>query len=224
MKRPLKRGLFALSGTAAGFFALVGVAHTDLGRPLLGLLRGVPGCPVLHGPADPARAESFRVSQLSRRTGIEPAKSRQALGFELGKTARPAVATWADSVGASCQHSGTSLRCFGFRETSGAPRLDDVLFQFDPAGALVAVDVLRAPSDARQALAYLEELASKLERDVGPATSEVGEQSTSYLEGQRLRRRALEFGYRDYVARASATSFGARGVRIREQYQFMPGA
>jgi hypothetical protein len=45
--------------------------------------------------------------------------------------------------------------------------------------------------------------------------------TTKYL-AEPFRRAAIEFRYEDYVARVSATNLGSRGVRVREQYQWLP--
>ena len=54
-----RRRALLTSGLVATMFGLVGVAHTPLGRPILGWLSGVPGCPI-GAPLDAEAAAAVR--------------------------------------------------------------------------------------------------------------------------------------------------------------------
>src|SRR5689334_9236405 len=90
-KSRLGRGLlFGALGLGLAV-ALIGVAHTPAGRPLLNALRGAPGCPVDFAALSPAVLEAQRVRGLESRRGTEQEAGRPALGFELGVTDKAAV-------------------------------------------------------------------------------------------------------------------------------------
>jgi hypothetical protein len=208
-------------------FGLIGFAHTEAGRPLLNALRGAPGCPVDLAALEPANVEAKRVEALARKRGVAIESSRRALGFTLGETTRADVGAYLSAHGVACTaKSESALHCAsapGELSPGGAPRIDDLHLQFDQDDRLVAVDVYREGTSSCAAVAWLTELDGTLSRDVGPATGTTGEVSESFLESGSLRRAAHQYRYRGYIAEVSATRFGTRGVRIREQYQWLPG-
>lgn len=215
-----------LAGALLAAVALIGLAHTQAGRPLLALLRGAPGCPLDPAAQTPAAIEARRTAGLVAQRGERREHSRPALGFELGRTHRSEVLARVQAQGLRCDSrwNGAALRCMpapGAVGRAGAPSIEDLHLQFDPTGTLVAVDVLRARSTREQALQRLSTLEAELGKNVGPATAEQGDRSARYLRTP-LHRAALEYHYQGYVAEVSATNLGSRGVRIREQYQRLP--
>lgn len=209
-------------------FGLIGFAHTEAGRPLLNALRGAPGCPADLAALQPDRIEASRVAAVAKRRGAAHESSRRALGFTLGETSKADVIAYLSEHTVECEdkQQGSVLRCKGAPSElspSGAPRVDDLHLQFDEAERLVAVDLYREGTSSCAAVAWLGEMDDKLAREVGPATGKQGEVSETFLEGGTLRRASNQYRYRGYVAEVSATRFGARGVRVREQYQWVPG-
>ena len=93
--------------------ALVGLAHTPVGRPLLALLQGAPGCPVLGAAASPEVVEEYRIAKLSPGRGATPAVARPALGFSVGTSKREEVKEALSQAGASCdtEEGDSVLRC-----------------------------------------------------------------------------------------------------------------
>jgi hypothetical protein len=217
----------ALLGSLAAF-ALIGIAHTPIGRPLLDALRGAPGCPMARGAADGAQLERNRIAQLERRRGEHEERGRPAAGYELGRTHRREVLASMRLQHAHCEASqgDSALRCTGLPHVPRAgegPRIEDIQFRFDPRGRLVALDLFRTGTDGAQALRWLSRLDHQLESAVGRATDLEGERNGEYLE-RWLRRMALHYRYQGYVAQVSAMNYGRRGVRVREQYQWLPDA
>jgi hypothetical protein len=210
-----------------GLFGVVALAHTALGRPLLGLLRGAPGCPVSLDAVDPAKLEAFRSRQLREHRGVLAPAGHPALHFELGTTRRADVLSWQARTHASCRslHKDTVLRCAGVPAAAldqpGASTIDNLHLQFDQEQRLVAVDLFRAPGDSRSALHWLDTLDRDLTTRVGRATTTLGEWSPSFLEQHALQRVAREYRYLDYVAEVSALHLGDSKVRVREQYQWL---
>jgi hypothetical protein len=194
--------------------ALVGVAHTKVGRPLLGLMGA--GCPVDLDGVDPARVESHRQQELGRQLGELDALSHPALEFVLGETSRAEVEAWRQRSGAECQdkRGGSALEC-----TLAAP--DNVFLQFDD-GRLVALDAFTTTASAEQAMAEVAALRDRLVTKVGVVSAAYGARSADELGARTMAHAAVEFRYRRYLARVTATNFGSRGFRVRQQYQWLP--
>jgi hypothetical protein len=220
-----RRVRYALIGAAtllAVSTGVVGFAHTAAGRPLLAWLRGAPGCPVGHRPADPAAVEAFRVRQLARRAGSWRARSHRAQSFELGVTLLEQVRAWASARGGQCSDDQGTLRCTELR-VAGEPPIADLFAAGDANGVLVSLDLMRHTASSRAALEQLEVLERRLNESVGPATLALDARNDAALE-QRFSRVALDFAYSDYVARLSATRMGPERVVVREQYEWAPAS
>ncbi len=63
---------------------------------------------------------------------------------------------------------------------------------------------------------------ARARRQRGPATSSVGTPSLAAIKASALATVVRSYGYRDYVASALLLNFGKRGLRLREQYQWLP--
>ncbi|HEY6557427.1 MAG TPA: hypothetical protein VI072_09140 [Polyangiaceae bacterium] len=224
MSKTWKRTLFGGLAAVIAFSGFVGFAHTGAGRPLLAWLSGAPGCPVSLEGGDASTVEEFRVAQLKRAVGSETARSHPALEFELGRTHRDAVSSWARAQGATCKslRDESVLRCTGFAKRAGdALVIDDAHLQFDARGVLVAVDVYRRRSSADEALALVQQRAKALDAAVGPRTQD-RTHAASLLRTQPFTRVAVSYEYRQYVAELSATNLAERGIRVRERYSYLP--
>jgi hypothetical protein len=226
MSNTWKRTLFGGVAAVIAFSGFVGFAHTNVGRPLLAWLSGAPGCPVSLEGGDASTVEAFRIAQLKRAVGSESARSHPALGFELGRTDRESVSSWARAQGATCKslREESVLRCTGFAKRAGdALAIEDAHLQFDARGVLVAVDVYRTRSSADDAIAVVQQRAKALDSAVGPRTRD-RTHAANQLQTQPFTRVAVSYEYRQYVAELSATNLAERGIRVRERYSYLPTA
>jgi hypothetical protein len=221
----IKRKVFLAAGWfAAGSLALtalIGFAHTTAGRPLLAWLRGVPGCPLIQ-ELEPREIEQRRAIAAARHAGAELAGARPALGFELGVTRRSEVEASFERRGLDCKTAlrGSALNCR--QSAHGDEPASDVYVQFDPEGRLVALDRFLEPRTAEEAVRLVQSTERALSGSVGAPTVTRGERRPEFLNGARFRQVSVEYRYADYVGRVAATNFGRRGLRVREQYQWLP--
>jgi hypothetical protein len=221
----LAKAALGMATVTALAVALIGVAHTPWGRPLLqlpllsALARGA-GCPV--GSIEPAAFETVRRHKLGGEVGAATAKSHPALGFTLGQTRRSDVERWAKQERASCQAGlvASVLECEDVT-SSNAPPIAHLRLQFDGEQRLVSVDLFRAGGDDHALVTRFQTLGRELEQRVGPATARLGTPTLSFMKASSLRTAVQTFGYRDYVAKSMLLNLGKRGLRLREQYQWL---
>jgi len=216
----------ALAATAGLGTAVIGVAHTPWGRPLLKLpmlsfMAGKAGCPV--GTIEPAAFEKVRVTKLKGDVGTQRAGSHAALGFVLGQTRRPDVDRWVTQNKADCKEGSVKsvIECANVASSNGAPSITSLRLQFDGQERLVSVDLFRSQGEAAALFSHFEELGKNLDQSVGPATKTVGTPTLEYVVGKPLRTLARTYGYSDYVATATLLNMGKRGLKLREQYQWL---
>ncbi|HMJ16219.1 MAG TPA: hypothetical protein VK524_32620 [Polyangiaceae bacterium] len=224
-RKTVKHASLGGLGVLVAFSGLVAFAHTSVGRPLLGWMRGAPGCPVSLEGGDAKTVEAFRVAHLKREVGAEPSRGNPALGFELGRSDRTSVSSWARASGAACKtlREESVLRCTGFRKADGeALAIDDAHLQFDARGMLVAADVYRVRTNAAAALAFVRSKANLLDAVAGPHTQSSGPTDSDSLQLQPFSRAAITYKYQRYVAELSATNLADRGIRVRERYSYLP--
>jgi hypothetical protein len=214
-------GAAALLGTA-----VIGVAHTPWGRPLLKLpllsaLAQHAGCPV--GSIEPAAFEKVRQQKLQGDVGTATAGAHPALGFTLGQTRRRDVAAWVATTHSSCKAGlvASVLECSNVTSLGAAP-ISQLRLQFDAQERLVSVDLFRADPAGAALVERFQALGRELDASVGPATSSVGTPTLAFMKQSGLQTVVRTYGYRDYVATAMLLNFGKRGLRLREQYQWLP--
>lgn len=227
MSKGWKR-FFKITGVLALLFiAFVGFAHTKWGRPLLGMLSGVPGCPAGFDGGDPAMVETMRKASVVARSTTTPSATHPALvradgrALELGKTTRAEVTAWLGAAMQGCKsvRDGQVVQCENPAVALDGPAVGDLHFQF-VGDVLVAVDVFRANSDPQVAIGHLQSLSAAITSHVGPATKTHGALDAAWVGGAPLRQTSLQYNYKGYVAELSVTNMGPRGVRLREQYQW----
>jgi hypothetical protein len=214
-------GAVALLGTA-----VIGVAHTPWGRPLLKLpllsaLAQHAGCPV--GSITPAAFEKVRRQKLQGDVGTVTAGAHPALGFTLGQTRRSDVSAWVAKTQTSCQAGPVAsvLECANVTSLGAVP-ISQLRLQFDGQERLVSVDAFRADPDGAALVERFRALSRELDASVGPATSSVGTPTLAFMKQSALQTVVQSYGYRDYVATAMLLNFGKRGLRLREQYRWLP--
>ena len=213
-------------GTAAFLAtAIIGVAHTPWGRPLLKLpflsaLAQHSGCPV--GSIEPAAFEAVRQTKLAGDVGEAAARSHPALGFTLGQTKKSEVERWVASHNASCKAGlvASVLECENVA-SAGAPPITNLRLQFDSKERLVGVDLFRADPEGSALVGRFQELQHELNESVGPATRNTGTPTLEFVKKSPLQTVATTYGYQDYVATAMLLNFGKRGLLLREQYRWL---
>lgn len=224
-KRTLIRLTLGLGGLCAVATAVIGVAHTPWGRPLLQLpllsaLASHAGCPV--GSIEPAAFEKVRRTRLQGDVGSEPAKAHPALAFTLGQSRRSDVERWAAQQDASCKPGlvKSVLECSELKLDDGPP-ISKLRLQFDGEERLVTVDLFRSEGADEALVQRFVEVGQALDQQVGPATSEVGTPSVAFMRKSPLQTAMRQHRYRDYVAQVTLLSFGKRGLKLREQYSWL---
>lgn len=223
MKSRWVKALLGLAAVSLLILGVIGFAHTEAGRPLLAYMPWAPpGCPMGFDKVDPAFVEGFRKKTLAERDGQDQAKARPALNFELGATTEADVKAFVATQGDRCEltRQGSVYNCKGVQIDDG-PAIDDLHLQVDAAGRLVAVDAFRSGADADASLAHYDRQGKNLVGRVGPVTKEFAT-SVEDLKARSYRRAAREFRYSGYVATVSVMNYGKRGLRVREQYQYLP--
>jgi len=221
LKAAASIGAVALLGTA-----VIGVAHTPWGRPLLKLpllsaLAQHAGCPV--GSIDPGAFERVRQQKLQGDVGRVAAAAHPALGFTLGQTRHSEVAAWVAKTKTSCKIGfvASVLECANVT-IPGTPPISQLRLQFDAQERLVSVDLFRADPEGGALVERFQALGRELDSSVGPATSSTGTPTLAFMKGSALQTVVRRYSYRDYVATAMLFNFGKRGLRLREQYQWLP--
>lgn len=220
--------LKAAAGVGAAAFlatALIGVAHTTWGRPLLKLpflsaLAQHGGCPV--GNIEPAAFEKVRQQKLQGDVGAAIALAHPALGFTLGQTRQSDVERWVASTHTSCKAGlvASVLECTDVT-AAGGPPISQLRLQFDAQLRLVSVDLFRADPEGAALIERFQSLGRELDERVGPATTSVGTPTLAFVKQTGLQTVMRSYGYRDYVATAMLLNFGKRGLRLREQYRWL---
>jgi hypothetical protein len=226
LRRALVKTAAAFAAVAILGTAVIGVAHTPWGRPLLKLpllsaLAKHAGCPV--GSIEPAAFEKVRQTKLQGDVGALEAGAQPALGFKLGQTHRADVETWVTATHANCGAGFVSsvLECEDVT-SPGAPPISHLQLQFDGAQRLVSVDLFRSAGDAAALVSRFVALGRELDSSVGPATSQLGTPTVAFMQSSPLQTVVRTYSYRDYVAKAMLLNLGRRGLRLREQYQWLP--
>jgi hypothetical protein len=181
------------------------------------------GCPV--GSIEPAAFEKVRATKLKSEVGSEVAKQHPALVFTLGASGRADVERWIQAQSASCKAGfvASVLECSDVA-APGAPKIAKLRLQFDEQERLVSVDLFRSPASPEALVGRFVELEQQLDERVGPATSSVGTPTLTFVRQAPLQTVIRQYSYRDYVAKATLLNFGKRGLRLREQYQWLAPA
>jgi hypothetical protein len=228
--RRMWRILIAVGAAFGVFVAVVGVAHTPWGRPLLVFLPGMKvGCPVGYGkPIAPADWDWARLIANRENPSRDASKNAPALGFEFG-TPKGEIEAWAKGVGVSCEPTRreTALRCALGKKSlrEGGPAFDEVTFGFDGSSVLVYLDATVSGAFSETSTAF-NDSARYLAEQLGSPTHSEGSADRTYLTEARLRQAAQEYRYANYRAKLTATNLAPNPqnerIRVRALFESLP--
>ena len=229
MPPTLRRGLVGLLAALSLLTVLIGVAHTPVGRPLLGLLArgsGAGACPLGYDRrATPAERASARRRFADGHRGATLAQSRPALGFALGATTRGEIEAWARAHGVACgaPRSAADLECRDVPAAllpaafGGAP-LSALWLDFDEQQRLTSAIAVRRAASAAPIAAALSAITAAVTDAAGPPSAVDADATAARLSRAALAQASAEFRFRDYYALARATNLGD-GYVLTEEYR-----
>lgn len=231
---PIRRRIVAALGVTTGLVvllvAVIGVAHTPFGRPLLRYIPGMGACPLDVAPLTAEDRMRVRGDTLAALGGEGAATSRVALRFELGATARGDVERWAAEHGLACAPGRRlALRCTDVPSAALAgalteqARFDELSFDFDLDGRLVMLEGSSHVADARAAVDYVARRDATLRAALGDPTVVHGETTERSVSRGPLSQISREFRRRDVRAKVIATNFGRGRFGVREFHQLIAG-
>lgn len=225
----MKRVALGLAALLVGLTAIIGVAHTKVGRPLLAYMpwgkavRGV--CPL--GYDAPITAESRAAAQkhfASIHRGEVAAASRPALGFALAEATAADIHTWAAAADVTCQKPrvGHDLECNDVSARSlptpdeGAA-LSSLWLDFGVNGKLVTVIGLRRDKNVDAIATAFEQVKARVTEAAGSPLERPEQPVRTELLAGLLRQATAEFRFSNYYATASAMQM-ADGFLLTEEY------
>lgn len=179
-----------------------------LHAPLLRALAPSSACPV--GAPTLESMEHTRTTAMQSLRGTSAAPSREALGFEIGRTTR----AMAEREGCAWEIPAALLRC---NEGSGS-----LVARFDAKGLLVGLDRRGGAVDPAAALQAFEERVRAYETDFGSPHLRGGEASVAFLSSP-LRQAGVRYRFDDLSIDVTVTHLGS-GVILREQVREIPAA
>ncbi len=246
--KPSRISRLSRSAVASAFalglalFAVVGVAHTRPGRPLLAIM----GCCMRGGPmaakkggkcplgydlkGDPAEKEAARRQFAATHAGRGRAEERPSLGFELDKTTRGDIARWAMAHDIHCvvPRAGSDLDCSDVPADAlpdGQPGIafHSLWFTFGSGDTLTSAVGVRRDSRVEEISSTFGRVTEEVTRAAGAPTRVLGDPSPESLSSGALYQASAEYRFRNYFAVARATNMGrARGFVITEEYRSLP--
>lgn len=177
IRRRMLQVVGGLSILGASFVAVVGVAHTDFGRPLLRYIPGMGACPLDAAALTAEERMRVRGEQLAAVAGEGAAPSRAVLAFELGVTTRADLDQWAVTHDLVCAPSRSmSLRCDGVPAAAlGGTGFDELSFELSPRDVLLAVEGSATVADADGAAKWIARRDELLRGALGEPTQTRGD-------------------------------------------------
>jgi len=233
--RPGRRAIFALLTVSALFIAIVGLAHTAPGRPLLSVIGPVLGmragggkCPLGYdAKATPEQKEATRRRFAASHAGSTRAAERPAFGFVLDQTTKADVVAWAAEHAITCvvPRSGSDLDCSdvptaAFPSPQQGLALHSLWLNFGAGERLVSVIGIRQGHDAQSISDAFAQATETTTHMAGPPTTTGGDASPAALASGDLYQAMAEYRFANYFAVARATNMGhARGFVLTEEYR-----
>lgn len=222
VSKKLRRAAIGVVLTAAGLTGVVGFLHTSMGRPWLAK---VGGCPITKATA--AEVEEARRMGVRATRGTKPAPERPAIGFVLEGATTDDVHAWAAKNDLSCtdKREGMLIACkavplsaLGDRPAESG-KASEVNFAFRPVDKkLVNLTVVSFNLPSEVAAARMKGTADRLERTLGAPDTAAGEIAASNFARGGYATATVQYRFSDFMAEVTATSFGERGVALREHY------
>ena len=227
-----RRALLGLTGALVVAAALTAIAHTSLGRGSLRYLGdagvGAGVCPMgLDHAASPESIEARRRRSAKAMAGSLPSRARPALGFDLGRTTRVEVLTWAAREGVLCREprERLALSCtdvpraaLALGADGAAPGVGTLMLGFDTAGVLVSLGTVRRTQDLSAALLLQRRLTTVLTETAGPPTESAGEASEDFFSREGVRQSRVDFRFTDYSTRITVSRVLTNDYVIAENY------
>ncbi len=225
----MKRLALGLAALLVGLTAIIGVAHTQVGRPLLAYMpwgKAVKGvCPL--GYDAPITAEAREAAQkrfAAQHRGEAMAVSRPALGFALAQATTADVLAWASAHGVTCQkpRMGHDLECKDIK-SNDLPAPDDgasvgsLWLDFGVDGKLVSVIALRRDKNVDAIAETFNMVKETVTQAAGPPVKASQEVVRTELLAGLLRQTSAEFRFANYYALARATHM-VDGFLLTEEY------
>jgi hypothetical protein len=226
----IARGALGVGGVLVAATLAIGLLHTPLGRPLLGHLAWLAGCPAARVTA--AEVDRLRQTGLASVRGTGRAPARPALGFALDRTTSGDVQAWAVRAGVSCTtrtRGLVSLHCSnvsrgalpgvaeGSAEHAGTETIEDLAFTFGPSGQLVSVDAFSRGVPVQAAAEALASTTGRLGALLGGSPEPEGGVTLAEVERTPMLTARRRYRFADYVAIVSVSHL-ASGIAVREQY------
>jgi hypothetical protein len=229
------RALRIVAGVLLALTALVGVAHTRVGRPILGWMgmamghAGAGRCPLGYDrTATPAQKEAARTRFAASHGGVVTAPHRPALGFALDATTRADVAAWASSHGVTCTpgKGPADLSCPAvpdalLPEASRGVHTETLWFVFGAGDRLIALTAIGSAPGPEAVSSTFASLTHALDGETGAPARVDQDPSPASLASGALYQASAEYRFRDYYAVARETNTG-RGYALTQEYHSLP--
>ena len=234
----MKRSAITVVSASVLFTAMVGVAHTSVGRPLrpiLGFLgaHGVSAgtaCPLGYDVASsPEAREAARIQFAASHRGAAVAGARFALGFTLDVTTESDVQGWAHAHQVTCErtskpsHPDVECNDLPARAFGGSgPAKRTRWMNFEPKGTLVSLVVIGKDPSVNEITREYGDTQSRLTASAGPIFEADQDGSPEMLSRGLLRQSHAEFRFRDYYVLLRQTNMGNEGFIVTEEYRSLP--
>jgi hypothetical protein len=205
---------------------LIGVLHLPFAAPLLRKIFPGAVCPVMRGtPAQIDRAHAIGAAAI-RHGASSPAPTRPALGFQLNRTRKTDIDTWATRNHVSCKSiagNDNLQRCSNVPpaavgEADALGPLEEVTFELESSGELTNVQTLRRHLSAARAAHAVDELEHSLAAQLGAPSTFGGEPTVAHLSRALLSTYVAVHAFTDYRATISAINLTPTGMMVREEY------
>ena len=211
MRARTRKAIVALSAVTTAFVAFVGVAHTPWGRPMLGWLRGAPGCPI-GAELDPEAMASVRAQLTESLADPDAGRSGPVLGgIHPGVSSRKDASEWSRANGLRCASVEPQLdECRGALLGAEDARVA-LRYRED---RLLDVEVSVRTDEPALALRVADAMDDGLGRRAEPWRAD-GVTTAAALGRAPLSQRRREYRFSDVRAEVRATNLGARGFLVR---------
>ena len=179
-------------------------------------------CPADHITS--TQMDEWRAKAATILQGDLMAPLRPALGLELNETTIRQAAVWLEDKGLDCVHGVRGyafLRCHKVDPKilgmSSSTPIDEFDLSFNSKGKLVSVNLLHRKLTPENGVEVFTEIVADLKEDLGMPNKISGDLSVQNFKTP-LSAVSVEYNYKDYLAKVTASSLPWSGVVIYEQY------